>query len=134
MAEIIRGIWIGNISIKNEAFIQKYKIDKVLDCATHFEKDVDLEENYKFKHRVDSFLEKALNLLLDVHYLNNKKCLIVCRTGKRISNYIGAHYISKLARIEYSRALQIINTKISAIDNIAPNTKKNTKLNPIFSF
>ena len=48
MTEIFRGLWIGDISYKNEKFIKNNKIDKVLNCATNFETDEILEDNYKY--------------------------------------------------------------------------------------
>ena len=106
------GIWVGTPAhLDDDDWFRSRHIHTVLNCAKHYEGGSG-ENAYNYHDRTTEFIKKATRLLLNAHYGENKNCFIVCQTGLRISIVVLVHYLSSIAGIHRSRALDIIRTKL----------------------
>jgi hypothetical protein len=112
MCELFRGFWIGDYELsRNTEFIKEKKINRILNGYRSFETEEPIDKNYFYVERVQSFIKKAIDIILKAHYLDNENCLIVCKTGNKISLLIAINYLAKISNIDRKRALAIIMTK-----------------------
>lgn len=112
MCELFGGFYISNLDqIKNTNFIKEAKIDRILNGFKSFEINEDIESNYSKLENVHIFIKKSIDILLKSHYIDNQRCVIICKEGNRISLLICIYYLSKIANIEKKRAFEIILSK-----------------------
>ena len=112
MCELFTGFYISNIDhIKNTNFIKEVKIDRILNGYKSFEINEDIDSNYNNLENVHYFLKKSIDILLKSHYIDNQRCVVICKDGNRISLLICIYYLSKIANIERKRAFEIILSK-----------------------
>jgi len=110
--EVVAGIWVGTPShTDDDTWFRSRNIHTVLNCAKHFEGTLG-ETAYNYHDRTTEFVKKAVRLLLSAHYGESKNCIIVCQTGLRMSVIVLVHYLSTVANISRTRALDIIRTKL----------------------
>lgn len=120
MCELFRGFYISNIEhIKNTNFIKDAKIDRILNGNKLFELNDDIESNYNNLESVNNFIKKSIDILLKSHYIDNQRCVIICKDGDKISLLISINYLSKIGNIDKKRAFEIILSKY----NIKYNTE-----------
>jgi hypothetical protein len=114
MCELFRGFYISNIEqIKNSSFIKEAKIDRILNGNKSFETNDIIDANYNNIELVHNFIKKSIDILIKSHYIDNEKCIVVCKDGNRISLLICIYYLSKIGKIDTKRALEIILSKYS---------------------
>jgi hypothetical protein len=112
MCELFGGFYISNIEhIKSTNFIKEAKIDRILNGYKSFEINDDIDSNYNNLENVYSFIKKSIDILLKAHYIDNQRCVVICKEGNRISLLICIYYLSKIANIEKKRAFEIILSK-----------------------
>lgn len=114
MCELFEGFYISNLDqIKNTNFIKEAKIDRILNGNKSFETNEIIDYNYNNIEGVRNFIKKSIDILLKSHYIDNQRCIIVCKDGNRISLLICIYYLSKIGNIDKKRALEIILSKYS---------------------
>lgn len=112
MCELFGGFYISNIDhIKNTNFIKDAKIDRILNGHKSFELNEDVDSNYSCLENVYLFIKKSIDILLKSHYIDNQRCVVICKDGNRISLLTCIYYLSKIANIEKKRAFEIILSK-----------------------
>ena len=112
MCELFRGFYISNIdTVKNTPFIKEAKIDRILNGYKSFETNDEIDTNYNNLESVNYFIKKCIDILLKSHYLDNQRCVVICKEGNRISLLTCIYYLSKVCNIERKRALEIILSK-----------------------
>ena len=120
MCELFRGFYISNIEhIKNTNFVKEAKIDRILNGYKSFEINEDIDSNYDNLENVHHFIKKSIDILLKSHYIDNQRCVVVCKDGNRLSLLTCIYYLSKIGNIERKRAFEIILSKY----NIKYNTE-----------
>jgi len=114
MCELFTGLYISDIEqIKNTSIIKEAKIDRILNGNKSFETNDIIDSNYNNIAHVHNFIKKSIDILLKSHYLDNERCIVVCKDGNRISLLICIYYLSKIGKIDTKRSLEIILSKYS---------------------
>ena len=123
-AEILSGLWIGDIDIMyNKKFIQDNNITVILNCTINFKfTDLPNIQNIRIPlsdnlwNNIDTIRnhkDKILNFIDESLETNN--ILLCCYDGKTISPFILSLYLLKYGEITKDKLKQIILSKHKGI-------------------
>lgn len=116
--EIVRGIWIGDSSyLSDTQWCAEHNISAILNCNESFEIESPVDSNYLYIEKTNLFIQKSLDKIYEAHYKQNKKCLVICENGKRMSVLIAIYYISKYCGVSIPRAHDLVKTKVGGIED-----------------
>tara|TARA_B100000780_G_scaffold258339_2_gene208637 strand:+ start:469 stop:882 length:414 start_codon:yes stop_codon:yes gene_type:complete len=123
-AEILSGLWIGDIDIMyNKKFIQDNNITVILNCTINFQfTDLPNIQNIRIPlsdnlwNNIDTIRnhkDKILNFIDES--LETSNILLCCYDGKTISPFIVSLYLMKYGEINKDKLKQIILSKHTGI-------------------
>lgn len=124
-AEILSGLWIGDIDIMyNKKFLQDNNITIILNCTINFQftdlptiKNIRIPLSDDLWNNIDTIRNHKDKILTFIdESLESNNILLCCYDGKTISPFIVSLYLMKYGEINKDKLKQIIlskNTDIS---------------------